>query len=81
MAVLLGSLTLSGLGGCTTAAPSPEVPAEEPADGGRTTKLTDPDAPKEIELKDILSYDASFYLVTRTTFDDGNELTIWWSRY
>ncbi len=49
--------------------------------GGRTTKLTDPDAPKEIELKDILSYDASFYLVTRTTFDDGNELTIWWSRY
>ena len=73
MAALFGSLTLLMMGGCTTGSPSPETPGEEPVDGGRTTYLTDPNAPKVIESKDIVSYDASFFLSPRTTGEEMGE--------
>ena len=69
---LLAFLTLPVLSGCTNT-PAPEAPEEEPVDGGRTTYLTDPDAPKVIISKDITSYDASFYLATRTTGEEMGE--------
>ena len=65
MAVLLGLLTLFGLGGCKEdAAPEPE-----PIDGGTTTH-TDANAPKVIESKDITEFSVDFYLSNRWRGDE-----------
>ncbi len=60
VAVLLCAALLFALAGCDHSLEPQPDPEFEPTTGGTTNK-TDPDAPKEIESKDITSFYATFY--------------------
>ena len=60
--MLLGIWALLGLGGCKESEPAPP---QEPIEGGAVTYRTDPDAPKEIQSREIAEFDAVFRLYTR----------------